>query len=215
MTEGKPKRSYWRRGPRKKKDASGAAGTAAATPPVTEGEESGVGKRGARGAGTGGTVRAAARPGVRGGGVRRPAARGSLDGDGGERPRPPEGTEKVAAAWKEEAGRRARPGIVGRIRRDAGPGPGGRGPAFRCRGVGRTGVARPGIFGAPGGRRGGTGGRGDAGTEGGGTSRDRRGAGRGDGRTREEASPQAPSPPRERKRIGTGRGRRYAPDGGR
>ena len=43
MTEGKPKRSYWRRGPRKKKDASGAAGTAAATPPVTEGEETASG----------------------------------------------------------------------------------------------------------------------------------------------------------------------------
>jgi Rne/Rng family ribonuclease len=37
MTEGKPKRSYWRRGPRKKKVAEDAAGTAAATPPVTEG----------------------------------------------------------------------------------------------------------------------------------------------------------------------------------
>jgi len=39
MTEGKPKRSYWRRGPRKKKSAEDGAGTAAATPPVTEGEE--------------------------------------------------------------------------------------------------------------------------------------------------------------------------------
>ena len=39
MTEGKPKRSYWRRGPRKKKGAEDAAGTAAATPPVTDGEE--------------------------------------------------------------------------------------------------------------------------------------------------------------------------------
>jgi ribonuclease E len=37
MTEGKPKRSYWRRGPRKKKGAEDAAGTAAATPPVEEG----------------------------------------------------------------------------------------------------------------------------------------------------------------------------------
>jgi len=37
MTEGKPKRSYWRRGPRKKKDAEGAAGSAAATPPVADG----------------------------------------------------------------------------------------------------------------------------------------------------------------------------------
>ncbi len=37
MTEGKPKRSYWRRGPRKKKGAEDTAGTAAATPPVTEG----------------------------------------------------------------------------------------------------------------------------------------------------------------------------------
>ena len=36
MTEGKPKRSYWRRGPRKKKGAEDVAGTAAATPPVTE-----------------------------------------------------------------------------------------------------------------------------------------------------------------------------------
>ncbi len=36
MTEGKPKRSYWRRGPRKKKGAGDAAGTAATTPPVTE-----------------------------------------------------------------------------------------------------------------------------------------------------------------------------------
>ena len=36
MTEGKPKRSYWRRGPRKKKGAADAAGTAAATPPVTD-----------------------------------------------------------------------------------------------------------------------------------------------------------------------------------
>jgi ribonuclease E len=36
MTEGKPKRSYWRRGPRKKKGAEDAAGTAAATPQVTE-----------------------------------------------------------------------------------------------------------------------------------------------------------------------------------
>jgi ribonuclease E len=36
MTEGKPKRSYWRRGPRKKKGAEDAAGTAATTPPVTE-----------------------------------------------------------------------------------------------------------------------------------------------------------------------------------
>ena len=39
MTEGKPKRSYWRRGPRKKKAAGDAAGTDAATPQVTEGEE--------------------------------------------------------------------------------------------------------------------------------------------------------------------------------
>jgi len=38
MTEGKPKRSYWRRGPRKKKGAEDAAGTAAATPQATEGE---------------------------------------------------------------------------------------------------------------------------------------------------------------------------------
>ncbi len=37
MTEGKPKRSYWRRGPRKKKGADDAAGTAAATPQVVEG----------------------------------------------------------------------------------------------------------------------------------------------------------------------------------
>ena len=36
MTEGKPKRSYWRRGPRKKKGAEDAAGTAATTPQVTE-----------------------------------------------------------------------------------------------------------------------------------------------------------------------------------
>ncbi|HLO09535.1 MAG TPA: hypothetical protein VK303_02500, partial [Desulfobacteria bacterium] len=36
MTEGKPKRSYWRRGPRKKKGAEDAAGTVAATPPVAE-----------------------------------------------------------------------------------------------------------------------------------------------------------------------------------
>jgi len=39
MTEGKPKRSYWRRGPRKKKAAGDAAGTDAATPQVAEGEE--------------------------------------------------------------------------------------------------------------------------------------------------------------------------------
>ncbi|MBE0606493.1 MAG: hypothetical protein IH610_09435, partial [Deltaproteobacteria bacterium] len=39
MTEGKPKRSYWRRGPRKKKAAGDAAGTEAATPQVAEGEE--------------------------------------------------------------------------------------------------------------------------------------------------------------------------------
>jgi len=39
MTEGKPKRSYWRRGPRKKKAAGDAAGTDAATPQETEGEE--------------------------------------------------------------------------------------------------------------------------------------------------------------------------------
>ena len=39
MTEGKPKRSYWRRGPRKKKGAEDAAGAAAATPQVTEGED--------------------------------------------------------------------------------------------------------------------------------------------------------------------------------
>ena len=38
MTEGKPKRSYWRRGPRKKKAAGDAAGTAA-TPPVAEGDD--------------------------------------------------------------------------------------------------------------------------------------------------------------------------------
>jgi len=37
MTEGKPKRSYWRRGPRKKKGAEDAGGTAAATPQLTEG----------------------------------------------------------------------------------------------------------------------------------------------------------------------------------
>ena len=36
MTEGKPKRSYWRRGPRKKKGAEDAAGTAAATPQTAE-----------------------------------------------------------------------------------------------------------------------------------------------------------------------------------
>jgi Rne/Rng family ribonuclease len=40
MTEGKPKRSYWRRGSRKKKGADDAAGTAAATPEATEGAES-------------------------------------------------------------------------------------------------------------------------------------------------------------------------------
>ncbi|HQU12689.1 MAG TPA: ribonuclease E/G, partial [Thermodesulfobacteriota bacterium] len=39
MTEGKAKRSYWRRGPRKKKGAEDPAGTAAATPQVTEGED--------------------------------------------------------------------------------------------------------------------------------------------------------------------------------
>ncbi len=39
MTEGKPKRSYWRRGPRKKKGAEDAAGTAAATPQVMDGED--------------------------------------------------------------------------------------------------------------------------------------------------------------------------------
>ena len=37
MTEGKPKRSYWRRGPRKKKGAEDAAGTSAATSQITEG----------------------------------------------------------------------------------------------------------------------------------------------------------------------------------
>ncbi|MHB1013261.1 MAG: Rne/Rng family ribonuclease, partial [Desulfobacteria bacterium] len=37
MTEGKPKRSHWRRGPRKKKGAGDAAGTGAATAQVTEG----------------------------------------------------------------------------------------------------------------------------------------------------------------------------------
>ena len=36
MTEEKPKRSYWRRGPRKKKGMEDAAGTAAAAPPVTK-----------------------------------------------------------------------------------------------------------------------------------------------------------------------------------
>ncbi|MCR4308472.1 MAG: Rne/Rng family ribonuclease [Deltaproteobacteria bacterium] len=40
MTEGKPKRSYWRRGPRKKKGAEDAAGTAATTPQLTEGGDS-------------------------------------------------------------------------------------------------------------------------------------------------------------------------------
>ena len=39
MTEGKPKRSYWRRGPRKKKSAEDAAGTAAATPQNAEGDD--------------------------------------------------------------------------------------------------------------------------------------------------------------------------------
>jgi len=39
MTEGKPKRSYWRRGPRKKKGAGDASGAAAAPPQVTEGED--------------------------------------------------------------------------------------------------------------------------------------------------------------------------------
>ena len=37
MTEGKPKRSYWRRGPRKKKPAGDAPGADAATPQVTGG----------------------------------------------------------------------------------------------------------------------------------------------------------------------------------
>ena len=39
MTEGKPKRSYWRRGPRKKKGAPGAAETDASTPLVTDGAD--------------------------------------------------------------------------------------------------------------------------------------------------------------------------------
>ena len=39
MTEGKPKRSYWRRGPRKKKGAEDPAGTAAATPAAAEGDD--------------------------------------------------------------------------------------------------------------------------------------------------------------------------------
>ena len=43
MTEGKPKRSYWRRGPRKKKSVEGAAGSAAETPQGTEGEDAAPG----------------------------------------------------------------------------------------------------------------------------------------------------------------------------
>ena len=39
MTEEKPKRGYWRRGPRKKKGAEDAAETAAGTPQGTEGED--------------------------------------------------------------------------------------------------------------------------------------------------------------------------------
>jgi len=150
MTEGKPKRSYWRRGPRKKKSASGAPGTAAATPQVAEG---GIRrrKRVARSTGNGGTGGADARPGGRGGGIRRRSRR-SRGGGGGKHPRgdgdrervdrrgPRKGTATAAAAWKEEAGRRPRPGVGGGI------------PPFRRRGVGWTGVGRRGILPGPGGR---------------------------------------------------------------
>ena len=53
MTEGKPKRSHWRRGPRKKKGAEDAAGTPAATPPVTEGEDPAPGSEATGSPGTG------------------------------------------------------------------------------------------------------------------------------------------------------------------
>ena len=133
--------------------------------------------------------------------------------------------EKVAAAGKEEAGRRAPPGVVGRIRRDAGPGPapGGGAQGVRCRGMGWTGIARPGSVRGPGARRVGAGGwRSTAGAGGvpigdcAGAGRGaRRGAWRRAGGTRQEAPPQAPPPPRERERTGAGRGRRHVPDGGR
>jgi len=43
MTEGKPKRSYWRRGPRKKKGGDDAAATAAANPQVDDGVDTASG----------------------------------------------------------------------------------------------------------------------------------------------------------------------------
>jgi len=99
-TEGKPKRSYWRRGPRKKKGAEDAAGTAAATPPVTE---EGVRRREARRLGRrkGGDVRA--RPPARSSGKeysstrRRPKLDGASEapGNGGRSARPERPLERA------------------------------------------------------------------------------------------------------------------------
>src|SRR5512140_473489 len=143
---------------------------------------SGAGKRVDRAAGHGG-IAPAARPGVRGRGVRRRAAGRNLGRGGGKRPASSEGTATIAAAWEEEAGRRARPGVGGRGRRGAGPGGGT--PLSRGCGVGgwtagacRAAVPGPGG-GAPNnggrgvGRAGRAGGGGCAGRTGGGPSSDR------------------------------------------
>ncbi len=54
MTEGKPKRGYWRRGPRKKKGLEDAAGTAAAAQPVTDEGNPASGSEGLAASETGG-----------------------------------------------------------------------------------------------------------------------------------------------------------------
>jgi ribonuclease E len=63
MTEGKPKRNYWRRGSRKKKVASGAAETAAATPQAAEGEDPAPGNEAAETPETGETFAPPPAPG--------------------------------------------------------------------------------------------------------------------------------------------------------
>ncbi len=156
MTEGKPKRSYWRRGPRKKKVAEDAAGTAAATPQAAEGEDPAPESEAAETPETGETF---APPPA-------PEFEEETVVDAGPAEAPAEGAEGAPAPAKGRRRSRRRgkkkPGDATAPEPAEGsgetPGPGGGTPGVRSRGVGRSRVARPRIVRGPGGRRGGAGG---------------------------------------------------------
>ena len=147
MTEGKPKRSYWRRGPRKKKGAEDAAGTAAATPPVTEGGDPAPESEATGSPDTGESF---APPAPEFAEEAAESAPGEMEaGSAPTAEVPPKGRRRSRRRGKKKPGDAPAPESTegaGEAQR-----PGGGIPAVRGRGVGGTGVARRATVPGPGG----------------------------------------------------------------